>query len=86
MRYAEAYNSGALFVKDSKTNLFVFEKDVAQPSELKSTQPLSERAIAASEAEYTPAAKEIKIAEDTAFHQFMHSPARLTLPGNEKGD
>jgi oligopeptide transport system substrate-binding protein len=84
MRYAEAYNSGAVFVKDSKTNLFVLEKDVAQHPELKSTQPLSERAIAPGEAEYTPAAKETKIAEDTAFHQFMHSPARLTLPGNEK--
>ena len=82
MKYAEAYNSSAVFVKDSKTNQFVLEKDVAEHPN--TTQPLSERALAQSETEYRSTSEEPKIAQDTPFHQFMHSPARLTLPGSEK--
>jgi len=83
MKYAEAYNSGAVFVRDSKTNQFVLEKDIAGNPAQK-TQPLSERVLAHGEAEYKPAPEEPKIADDTPFHQFMHSPGRLTLPGDEK--
>src|SRR6266496_1636151 len=45
MKYAEAYNSGAVFVRDSKTNQFVLEKDIAGNPAQK-TQPLSERVLA----------------------------------------
>ena len=83
MKYAEAYNSGAVFVKDSKTNQFVLEKDVAQHPEQESTPPLSEKTLNSDEVEYKPFAGEAELATDTSFHQFMHSPARLTLSGNE---
>jgi len=84
MKYAKAYNSGAVFVKDSTTNQFVLEKDVAEHPVQDTTQPLSERSLTPGEAEYKTSADESKMAEDSPFHQFMHSPARLTLPGSEK--
>jgi oligopeptide transport system substrate-binding protein len=84
MKYAKAYNSGAVFVKDSTTNQFVLERDVAEHPVQDTAQPLSEKSLALGKAEYKTSANESKIAEDTPFHQFMHSPARLTLPGSEK--
>ncbi len=84
MKYAKAYNSGAVFVKDSTTNQFVLEKDVAEHPVQDTTQPLSERSLTPGEAEYKMSADVSKMSEDSPFHQFMHSPARLTLPGSEK--
>lgn len=78
--YAEAYNSGAVFVRDPKTGEFVLEKDAA-PSEV--APPLSIQAIAGG-AEYSPTAEESTPDRDTPFHQLMHSPTRLTLPGDEQ--
>ena len=52
LKYAEAYNSGAVFVKDPTTNQFVLEKDVAEHPAPETEQPLSERALAPGEAEF----------------------------------
>jgi len=82
MTYAQAYNQKEVFVRDTKTAQFVLEKDVAD-----NTQPsnvaLSQKPLNAAEPEYRPTAEEQKPDPDTAFHQFMHSPPRLTLPGDE---
>jgi ABC-type oligopeptide transport system substrate-binding subunit len=45
--------------------------------------PLSEQPLSAA-GEYKSNAQESKPDRDTSFHQFMHSPERLTLPGDEK--
>ena len=82
--YAQAYNEKGVFARDPQTNQFVLEKDVADaasaPTAALSQTPLSsgasEYGAADSDQTATPAA-------DTQFHQFMHSPARLTLPGDE---
>ncbi len=82
IKYAEAYNSGALFVRDQQTNQFLLERDVAEDAE--ANAPLSQKTLVSTESEYRPTAAEPKPDPDTPFHQFMHSPTRLTLPGSEK--
>lgn len=77
IKYAEAYNEGAVFVRDPNPDpqtgqyLYVLQKDV-EP-EVTENQAATERA---------PEGEDL--AADTPFHQFMHSPSRLTLPGDEK--
>ena len=80
--YAEAYNRKAVFVRDAKTKQFVLEKDVADTAEA-APVALSQKSHNSSEPEYRPATEKQKPAPDTPFHQFMRSPARLTLPGDE---
>ncbi len=87
--YAQAYNERLVFARDRTTQQFVLEKDVADHE-----PPLpafSQRTLASPTAEYETgtigpvANSDAKPAggADTAFHQFMHSPTRLTLPAEE---
>lgn len=79
IKYAQSYNGGEVFVRDPQTNAFLLEKDFsASPPH----PPLSEQPLSASE--YKPTDQEKTPDKDTSFHQMMHSPARLTLPGDEK--
>jgi oligopeptide transport system substrate-binding protein len=84
IKYAQAYNEGAVFVKDPQTNQFLLEKDFAAAAQPIS-EPLSQKPLGGSESEFKATAELAKRDTDTPFHQFMHSPARLTLPGSEKG-
>ena len=79
--YAQAYNEKAVFARDLETRQFVLEQDVADDTA--SNLALSQKPLSSSEPEYRPTADEPKPDPDTAFHQFMHSPPRLTLPGDE---
>src|SRR6266446_100496 len=81
IKYAQGYNSGAVFVHDPQTDKFLLESGFAPASEV--PPPLSERPVAPA-SEYKPTEKEKVPDADTPFHQFMHSPTRLTLPGDEK--
>jgi ABC-type oligopeptide transport system substrate-binding subunit len=80
--YAQAYNEKAVFAWDPNTKQFVLEKDVAD-----NTQPanvaLSQKPLESPASEYRPTAEEPTPDPDTPFHQFMHSPPRLTLPGDK---
>jgi oligopeptide transport system substrate-binding protein len=78
LRYAEAYNSGAVFVRDQQTNTFLLAKDFGSGEQ---NPPLSEQT---GKQDYPANAQERAPYRDTAFRQFMHSPLRLTLPGDEK--
>jgi ABC-type oligopeptide transport system substrate-binding subunit len=88
MNYAEAYNRKAVFARDSKTKQFVLEKEVADsaPATTDSSAPSLaaeyDSGVVGPESLQGPDVKAVPAA-DTAFHQFMHSPTRLTLPGNE---
>ena len=85
IRYSQAYNEGAVFIKDPQTNEFLLEKELAtQDHGQESTLALSQRSLGSGESEYQSTGGEAKPHPDTPFHQFMHSPARLTLPGSEK--
>jgi oligopeptide transport system substrate-binding protein len=82
IRYAEAFNSGSVFVRDPASNQFLLEKDFANEPV---PQALSQKSLGTDEREYEPNAAEPTSHLDTPFHQFMHSPDRLVLPGDEKG-
>lgn len=86
IKYAPAFNSGDVFVQDPQTKEFLLEKDFAADAAQPGTaaEPLSQSALSKTEEEYKPTAEEPTSDPDTAFHQFMHSPARLTLPGDGK--
>lgn len=86
IKYAEAYNEGAVFVRDPRTSQFLIEKDFSENTTEgpAPAQPLSQTPLRSGEEEYRPSAVEPKPDPDTPFHQSMHSPGRLTLPGDEK--
>lgn len=86
--YAQAYNEKAVFVRDPSTKQFLLDKDVA--AEPPPYIALSQQPITSAASEYSsgnrsdpgPDLPPVPVV-DTAFHQFMHSPPRLTLPGDE---
>jgi ABC-type oligopeptide transport system substrate-binding subunit len=81
LRYAAAYNQQRVFVRDPKTGEFLIARDFdhSLPPE-----PLSSSPIDASKSEYLPDPNESSPDPNTAFHQQLHLPLRLTLPGDEK--
>jgi len=80
IKYAEAYTAKAVFVKDSKTGKFLLARDFQDDP---APEPLSSKPVDGS-GEYRATAEEKTPDADSAFHQLMHSPSRLTLPGDEK--
>lgn len=81
IKYAQAYNQQRVFVRDPKTGEFLLAKDYEDgfPPE-----PLGSSPIDPAKSEYPVDPKETTQAPDTAFHQQMHTPTKLTLPGDEK--
>ncbi len=86
IRYAEAYNSGSVFVRDPADGRFMQERDLAAAAEPPANEPLSQKPATAPEKFVSSPGAQASPApvSDTQFHQSMHSPARLTLPGSEK--
>ena len=99
IKYAEAYNSGAVFVQDPGSGKFLlaadFDEGGNRPAKAnadpkagvegqQSSGPLSSQPLASIGAEYPPIPEDKTPDADTPFHQFMHSPARVVLPGDEK--
>lgn len=86
---AEAYNNHQVFVKDKRTGKFLLAQDVAD-SATPTSAALSQRQLTALDAEYETGTVgpdsgnggKPAPGPDTAFHQSMHSPQRLTLPGD----
>jgi oligopeptide transport system substrate-binding protein len=78
--YAEAYNRGAVFVQDAP-NHFLLENDFAEKT---APLPSSRKPLQPGETEFKQSGTQSAPDRDTTFHQLMHSPVRLTLPGNEK--
>lgn len=71
IKYSQGYNNGGSFVRDPKTGEFVLEKDVLADVSNTDTADSSK-----------PPTGE-NYAADTTFHQFMHSPSRLVLSGDD---
>ena len=82
IKYAEAFNAGSVFVRDPARNEFLLKKDFADAEP--APEPLSQKSLGTKEGEYTPTTAEPTPDRDTPFHQFMHSPERLALPGSEQ--
>ena len=83
IKNAQAFNSKSVFVRDPETNQFLLEKDFAEAAPPTDVS-LSQKVLAQKESEYPLKDGKTEPAPDTAFHQYMHSPARLVLPGAEK--
>lgn len=88
IKHAQAFNAGQVFVRDPETGQFVLEKDLAADGSQVS-QPLSQKPLASPEllsagGQHMDPDDTLLPTTDTAFHKFMHSPARLTVPGTEK--
>lgn len=81
IKYAQAYNSAAVFVRDPANGSFLLDKDFNDEPH---PEPLSSSPIDAVNSEYQPTAEESAPPADSAFHQSLHAPIRLTLPGDEK--
>ncbi|MDQ2975687.1 MAG: peptide ABC transporter substrate-binding protein [Acidobacteriota bacterium] len=87
IKYSQAYNAGSVFVLDSVSKQFLLEKDLAdgpQVSEPLSEKPLNSPELLSPPTSHTDPNDALLPAKDTPFHQFMHSPARLVLPADEK--
>ncbi len=82
IKHAQEFNSGAFFVRDRNTGQFVLESDLAKEPEAEKTTP-AESAELLLPVNSDPNGSSLP-SPDTQFHRFMHSPPRLTLPGNEK--
>jgi oligopeptide transport system substrate-binding protein len=80
IKYAQAYNEKAVFVRDPATKEFLLAKDFRDTD---IPEPLSSQAIE-KDGEYKPTETDSKPEPDSEFHHFMHSPSRLTIPGSEK--
>jgi len=81
LRYAQPYNQQRVFVRDPKTGDFLIARDF---DDSLPPEPLSSSPIDANKSEYLPDPNESSPDSDTAFHHQMHTPLRLTLPGDEK--
>jgi ABC-type oligopeptide transport system substrate-binding subunit len=81
IKYAQAYNQQRVFVRDPKTGEFLLARDFEEgfPPE-----PLGSSPIDPAKSEYPADPNTTTPIPDTAFHQQMHTPTRLTLPGDEK--
>jgi oligopeptide transport system substrate-binding protein len=81
LKYAQAFNEQRVFVRDPQTGKFLeardFEEDL--PAE-----PIGSSPLDPAKSEYPPDPNETTPAADTEFHHQMHTPLRLTLPGDEK--
>ena len=99
IKYAQAYNEGAVFVQDPGKGKFLlaqdFEAGKDQPAKVPADPkagipppthrgPLSSQPVESVAAEYPPIPEDKTPDADTPFHQFMHSPDRVVLPGDEK--
>ena len=77
LKYARAYNEGEVFVRDPQSGQFLLARDFVDDLP---PDPLSGAPVDPAKPEYLPDPND----PDTAFHQQMHTPLRLTLPGDEK--
>jgi ABC-type oligopeptide transport system substrate-binding subunit len=96
IKYAKAYNESDVFVQDPGTERFLLAQDFdeskdqakadpkAEIAQTKKRGPLSSQPVESVAAEYPPIPEDMTPDADTPFHQFMHSPERLVLPGDEK--
>ncbi len=81
IKYAQAFNEQAFFVRDPQNGEFLKARDFDEslPADPTSGSPLNP-----AKSEYPTTAAEQKPDPDTPFHQQMHAPMRLTLPADVK--
>jgi oligopeptide transport system substrate-binding protein len=82
IKYAQPFNEGKVFVRDKSNGTFLLAKDFDDQTP---EEPLSGTPLDPNKNEYQQAAKDAEPSPaNTSFHQSMHTPERLALPGDEK--
>ena len=81
IKYVQAFNEGKVFVRDPSSGEFLLAKDFDEHTP---PEPISGSPLDAKKSEYQPTAEDANAPADSAFHQSLHAPLRLTLPGDEK--
>jgi oligopeptide transport system substrate-binding protein len=93
IKYAEDFNKGGAFVRDPKTGRFLLASEAPAPAaegkDEANASAQTASAAAAQADEESLQRKELSMkgedaAPDTEFHKFIHSPARLVVPFDEK--
>ena len=80
IKYAQAYNEGAMFVRDPANGNFLLAKDFDDSI----IAPLSSSPVDKTKDEYPTTAEDSGEPPDSATHQAFHTPLRLTVPGDAK--
>src|SRR4030095_16302968 len=80
IKYAQPFNQGNVFARDQQTGQFLLAKDFSDDA---APEPLSTKSLAGS-GEYPQGHDKPATAAEPELHQSMHTPLRLTLPGDEK--
>ena len=87
IKYAEAYNHGGAFVRDPSNERFLLASEAgesAQKGEDAAGGPAPRAGASATGGDDSSSTGEAAV-PDTEFHRFISSPARLVVPGDEKG-
>ena len=80
IKYAQAFNEGKVFVRDPQTGQFLLAKDFDESTP---PEPLAGNPLDGPD-EYSKANVQGQKPIESEFHKQMHTPLRLTLPGDVK--
>ncbi|HEU4712750.1 MAG TPA: peptide ABC transporter substrate-binding protein [Pyrinomonadaceae bacterium] len=81
IKYAQAFNEQKLFVRDPATGQFLNAKDFDESTP---PEPLAGNPIDPAKGEYPADENAPQTNTESDFHKQLHTPMRLTLPGDEK--
>ncbi len=81
IKYAQAFNEQRVFVRDPQTGQFLNAKDFDEHTP---PEPLAGSPLDGAKGEYTAVENQPPTAGDSEFHKQLHTPLRLTLPGDVK--
>lgn len=81
IKYAQAFNSQGVFVRDPQTGQFLIARDFDEHTP---PEPIAGSPLDPAKDEYAAGPEQYANEENSVFHQQMHSPLRLTLPGDPK--
>jgi len=81
LKYSQAFNEQQVFVRDPQTGKFLEAKDF---EENPAPEPIGSSPLDPAKPEYVADPNETTLDPDSEFHHLMHTPQRLTLPGDEK--
>lgn len=81
IKYAQAFNEQRVFVRDPQTGQFLNAKDFDEHTP---PEPLAGSPLDSAKGEYPVAENQPQTTTDSEFHKQLHTPVRLTLPGDAK--
>ena len=81
IKYAQPFNEQKVFVRDPQTNQFLLAKDFDDSTP---PEPIAGAPLDGAKPEYTTADNS-QTEHDGDFHKQLHTPLRLTIPGDAKG-